>query len=436
MPAFAPLPLKGVRIADLTWMLASAGATTILASLGAQVIRIEWPARPDFTRFVWRAPEQPIPLGPIKKPDRPPKSMALIPEGRAPNLDGVFNDRNTGKLGITLNMAVPEGRELFKRLVATSDVVIEGFSAPTMGKWGLDHEALKKVKENIIYMQMSGFGNGGPYRDFVSYGPTAQATAGLGYLNGLPDRPPTAWNHSYMDTTPPYYAALAVMSALYYRNRTGKGQYIDQAQYEPGLLLGGTSVIEFSANQHKRSRFGSRSPYIPAAPHGVYRCVGEDAWIGIAIFNDDEWKALCHEMENPEWTKLPEFAALDSRMEHQDELDAHIEEWTTTQEKYDLMYRLQRVGVTAGAVQSPEDKVEDDPQLKARSFFVPLHHSEIGTWPVTRHFTPKLSLTPAHPGGTTDRAAPCMGEDNHYFYETIMGLSPDEIAQYEEKGII
>lgn len=433
----APLALKGVRITDLTWLLASAGAPTLLANLGAEVIRIEWPERLDFTRYSPFARGIAMPLGPGKKEVPYRKSIEETGPAPSPNRGGEFNDRNPGKLGITLNMNHPEGRELFKRLVAMSDVVMEGFSASMMGRWGLDYEGLRAINPRIIYVQMSGMGNSGPYREYVSLGPIAQAMAGLAYLNGLQDPyPPTMWNHSYMDTTPPFFAAMAVISALYYRNRTSKGQYIDQAQYEPGLLLTGTSVLDYSAHGRRSQRVGNRSPHLPAAPHGIYRCLGDDAWIAIAVFNEKEWRALCEEMGNLPWCQDARFATLESRIQHQDELDARIEEWTQTQERYDLMYRLQNAGVRAGVVQAPKDKFETDPQLKVRDFFVHLDHSEMGTWPFTRHVTPKFSLTPAHPGGPTGRGAPCVGEDNVYVYSQLLGLSREEIAAYEEKGVI
>ena len=437
-----PLPLKGVRITDLTWALASAGNSTLLASLGAEVIRIEWPERMDFTRLSETAgvgissrEVQRTPLGPGKKEIPYQKKGAPVPS--LANRSGVFNDRNPGKYGITLNMSLAEGREIFKRLVSTSDVVMDGFKAPVMGKWGLGYDDLRSIKEDIIYIQMSGYGNSGPCRDYGSLGPTAQAFSGLGYLHGLPEpHEPTSWSHSYMDTTPPVYGALAVIGALHHRNRTGRGQYIDQAQYEPGLFLSGTALLDFSANGRGSTRHGNRSPHLPAAPHGIYRCAGDDAWIAIAAFNDAEWWALCACMENPEWTREALFATLEARIANQDALDTLVEYWTIAQDRYTLMYRLQEAGVPAGAVQSPEDKVRTDPHLKVRDFFVQLDHSELGTWPFTRHLTPKLSATPAHPGGPTHRGAPCIGEDNRYVYEQLLGMSAEEIRAYEDGGVI
>ncbi len=432
--AIAPQLLKGVRIVDLTWMLASAGTTVILASLGAEVIRIEWPGHLDFTRRQLVAQPKPPPLGPVGPPGPFPKSARDIPEA---NASGLFSDRNAGKLGITLNMRVPQGVALFKRLVAISDIVIEGFRPGAMRSWGLDYDALRAVKPDIIYLQMAGFGRTGPYSEFASYGPTAQVMSGIGAITGLPEpHPPTMWNHSYMDVTPPFYGAMALLSALYYRNRTGMGQYIDQGQYEPGLFLSGPAVLDFSANGRRTRRAGNRSPFIDAAPHGIYRCAGADCWIAIAVFDDDQWRALCRVMQEPRWSAESKFSTMHNRLAHQDELDAHIEQWTSTQDRYALMYRLQTAGVAAGAVQSPTDKFELDPQLKARGFFVDLPHSHLGTWPHTRHFTAQLTRTPAHPGGITQRGAPCVGEDNSYVYEKLLGLSAAEIAAYEEGGVI
>lgn len=434
--ALAPRPLQGVRIADLTWLLASAGATTLLASLGAEVIRIEWPERLDFTRYSQNPRGGgPTPLGPGKTDV--PYGMA---KGRQPapfaNRGGVFNDRNPGKLGITLNLNRPEGRDLFRRLVALSDVVMEGFTASMMGRWGFDYAGLREINPAIIYVQMAGFGNTGPYRDYVSLGPVAQAMSGLGYLSGLPDAPPTMWNHSYLDRTPPFYAAQAVIAALYYRNRTGRGQYIDQAQYEPGLMVGGTSVLDYSANGRRGRRVGNRSPHVAAAPHGIYRCDGDDAWIAIAVTDEAEWQALIGVAGDLPWCRDPRFETREHRIEHQDALDAAIARWTVTRERYELMYRLQAASVPAGVVQSPQDKVEIDPQLKVRDFYVHLDHGEMGVWPFTRHHVAQMSATPPHPGGTTKRGAPCVGEDNQSVYEGLLGLSASEIAAYREQGVI
>jgi crotonobetainyl-CoA:carnitine CoA-transferase CaiB-like acyl-CoA transferase len=426
-------PLNGIRVADLSWLLAGAGTSTILAHLGAEVIRVEWPGRLEFTRAERYAP---VPLAPGKR-EVPYRKYI---DGRGPlpnpNRSGVFNDRNAGKWGITLNLNRAEGRALFVRLVAISDIVLENFSATQMAKWGLGYEQLRAVKPDLIYLQLAGFGNSGPYRDYRSFGPPSQSFAGLSYQSGLPEREPAGWGYSYLDHTPPYYGAMAVMAAVYYRNRTGRGQYIDQAQYEPGLGITGTAILDYVANGRPYRRTGNRSPHLPAAPHGAYRCASADEWIAIGVFSDREWRALCAAMGDPAWSADARFATMDGRLAHQDALDRLLEAWTGEHDKYDLMYRLQAAGVRAGAVQSNKDRVEVDPQLKVRDFFVHLDHSEIGVRPITRTVTPKLSRTPSHPGGRTHRCAPCVGEDNAYVYQELLGLSERELQDYDERSVI
>ena len=168
----------------------------------------------------------------------------------------------------------------------------------------------------------------------------------------------------------------------------------------------------------------------------LYRCAGDDAWVAIAAFSEDEWHALRACMQQPAWSGEERFATLHARIKHQDDLDRLVEAWTVDKDRYDLMYQLQEAGVPAGAVQSHVDKFEIDPQLKVRDFFVHLDHSELGTWPFTRHLTPKLWKTPAHPGGITQRGAPCLGEDNEYVYTKLLGLSREEMSAFQAKGVI
>jgi crotonobetainyl-CoA:carnitine CoA-transferase CaiB-like acyl-CoA transferase len=229
---------------------------------------------------------------------------------------------------------------------------------------------------------------------------------------------------------------MAVIGALYYRNRTGRGQYIDQGQYEPGIGITGTAVLDYSANGRPYVRTGNRSPHLAAAPHGAYRCVGTDQWIAIAVFSDAEWRALVGAMGDPVWAADRRFSTMEGRLANEDALNARLETWTREWDKYDLMYHLQAAGVRAGAVQSNKDKVEVDPQLKERDFLVHLDHSEMGVWPVTRNFVPKMSVTPAHPGGITHRASPCVGEDNAYVYRELLGLSERELSDYDERAVI
>ena len=433
-------PLEGVRIADLTWLLAGAGGPRLLASLGAEVIRIEWRDRLDFLRY--------MPPFATQKDEQAEKAVAMDLSGldtgkvKSVNRGGYFNDINAGKYGISLNMKAPQGRELFKKLVAVSDVVVEAFTAETMQKWGLGYDTLKAIKPDIIYMQQPGWGYTGPYVKYASYGPIAQAVSGLTEQSGLPPpHPPAGWGFSYMDWSGAYYCAMTILMALYYKKRTGRGQYLDCSQVEPGIGMTGTAVLDHAVNGRRYQRTGNRSPYKPAAPHGAYPCASaeqdaeNDRWIAIAATSEEEWRALVQEMGNPDWAGQTQFASLAERVKHQDELDRLVSAWTKEHEPFGLQERLQAAGVPAGVCQTAQDRIERDPQLKHLNWLIPLNHTEIGTWPVKDipfHFTNGQ----VSQGGPTERAAPCYAEDNDYVYKELLGLSQAEMDAFQEKGII
>ncbi len=427
-------PLEGVRVADLTWLLAGAGGPRLLASLGAEILRIEWRERLDFLRYM--PPFAPMQDEETKKSGAMELSSLSKDSVRSVNRGGYFNDINAGKKGLSLNMGHPKGRELFKRIVAVSDVVVEAFTAETMRKWGLGYEQLKEIKPDIIYIQQPGWGYKGPYVKFASYGPIAQAVSGLTEQSGLPSpRPPAGWGYSYMDWSGAYYCALTMLCAIYYKKRTGKGQYIDCSQVEPGIYMTGTALLDAMINKRPSQRTGNRSPNTPAAPHGAYRCVGEDRWIAIAVTNEDEWQALAQAMGQPDWALDARFTSLAARIINQDELDQLVTEWTHDKDAFALQDQLQQAGVPAGVCQTAQDRLERDPQLKHLEWLIPLPHSEIGTWPVKDvpfHFT-KATV---NQGGPTERAAPCYGEDSDYVYGELLQLSQEERDELVKEGVI
>ncbi len=426
-----PGPLEGVRIADLTWLLAGAGGPKVLAAMGAEVIRCEWIGKLDFLRL--GPPQVPLP-GEEEEAGFTIGAQNPMTAGSL-NRNGNFNDINAGKYGCSLNLADPRGKELFKRLVAVSDVVMENYSAHAMDRMGLGYEVLRELRPDLIYVQASGWGKTGPYAEWLSYGPTAQAMSGLTAMSGLPDREPAGWGFSYLDHNGGYFVALATAMALLHRQRTGRGAYLDLAQVSMGFFLSGTSVLDFSATGRRGQRVGNRSPHRPAAPHGAFPTEGVDRWVAIAVFTDEQWRGLVAAMGEPEWATAPQLDTLDGRLAQQDELERKLAEWTAGQERYRLMELLQAHGVPAGVCQTGEDRVEHDPQLRTTDYLVELEQSEIGRWRV-QNVPFRMSATPSRVGQPPDRGAPNYGEDNDYVYRELLGLSAEEQADLREAGVI
>ena len=422
--------LNGVRIIDLTWLLAGAGGPRFLAAMGAEVIRVEWIGKLDFLRM---GPPS-VPLEEGGKEEVTTIGAATPDMVKSLNRNGDFNDINPGKKGVSLNLSHPKGKELLKKLVAQADVVMESYSATAMDEMGVGFDVLREVNPELIYVQASGWGKEGPYANYLTYGPTAQAITGLTDQSGLPNREPAGWGFSYMDHSGAYYVGLATLLALYRKKRTGKGGYVDMAQAGSGLLLTGTAVLDYSANGRHYERTGNRSPYLPAAPHGAYRCAGEDKWIAIACFNETQWHGLLTATNSDDLAD-GRFATLAGRLARQDELDTALALWTRQMDPYVAMDVLQRHGVPAGVCQTAEDRVENDPQLSARNWLVKLPHSEIGTWPV-QGLPFDYRRGTAAVGEPLDRAAPCYGEDNASVYRDLLSLDESALATLRDENVI
>lgn len=426
-PLGKPFSLRGIRILDFTWFLASAGGTRFLSAFGAESIKVELKSHPD-TRMAAMAP--------VGGRAAREKATAPLPPVNDSDMGGQFNNKNPGKRGISLNVRHPKGLEIAKRLVAMSDIVAEGFSPGVLDNWGLGYEALRAIKPDIIYAQQSGMGAQGTYGRFRTVGPIANSFAGLSEMSGLPEPAmPAGWGYSYLDWMGAYSFALAMLSALFHRDRTGAGQWIDASQSEVGLFINGTTILDWSANGRVWSRYGNRSPYKPAAPHGVYPCAGENRWLAIACFTEAEWQALATVAGHPEWTEDPRFSNLAARLAHQDALDTLVGVWMQTLEAYQAMHTLQQAGVPAGVCQTAEDRCDHDPQLAALEWLTEVTGTKIGRWPIAE-VPVKMSESPAYIGGRIDRGAPCYGEDNQYVYGELLGMSSSEIDELAAEGVI
>jgi crotonobetainyl-CoA:carnitine CoA-transferase CaiB-like acyl-CoA transferase len=427
-----PFALSDVRVIDLSWMLASAGAGRFLSAMGAEVIKVEHISRPDGMRFSLGG----CPPGGRAERDAATAALPTPAYTGNPNRGGAFMEINSGKLSLSLNLKNPRSRQILEDLIRDADMIVEGFSPGTMIRIGLGYERLKELNPHIIYVQQSGFGEAGTYGRARAYGPTAQALTGISDLSGFPEPfPPAGIGYSYLDWFGAYNMAKAMIAALYRRNVTGEGCHIDASQGEIGLALTGTAIIDYTANGRGWSRYGNRSPYKPAAPHGAYRTLGDDRWIAIGAFDQAHWKELVDVLGNPAWASDARFATLETRLAHQDDLDAELDRATRTWDGFRLANALQKRGVPAGMCQTAQDRYESDPQLAHLGWMVELNQSEIGTWPVKEHPT-RFSETPTHIGGRLDRSGPSYGEDTDYVLGEILKLTPEQIEELRAAGAL
>jgi len=373
--------LKNIRILDFTWVLAGPYATRLLADFGAEVIKVQ----------------------------------PLLPQEEDKFSRGYYNTWNRNKRGITLDMSQPDGIALAKKLVLSSDAVVENFTPRVMANWGLDYENLKKLKPDIVMLSLSTMGGTGPYRDYTGFGPTIQAFSGLTHLTAYSGGPPLGLGTAYADHVAALFACLALLGAFEYRRRMGEGQYIDISQVEAMTSLLGDAFVP-----------GREA----AAPQGVYRCRGDDRWCAIAVATDEEWQGFKKALGNPPWANDKRFTSLASRLKNTQALDELIEGWTKTRPAEEAMALFQKNGVAAGVVQNARDLAQD-PQLKERGFFIELDHPEMGK--IISDATPiRLSDTP--PGYS--RPAPLPGQDNDYVYGELLGLSGGEINRLKEQRVI
>jgi crotonobetainyl-CoA:carnitine CoA-transferase CaiB-like acyl-CoA transferase len=400
--------LSGTRVLDLTHAWAGPFATQLLADYGAEVIKIESCDRPDMLRFsTWSTEEA-----------RP----------EAYNRGGWFQSLGRNKLGLTLDLKQPQGHELFKRLAAQSDVVIENFSARVMRSLGLEYSVLQAMNPQLIMVSMPGFGNAGPYKNFVAFGEMIEPFAGLSELTGYADRAPLRVAVAYPDPVAGFHAALAVLLALRQRHHTGVGQHLYIPHREPITRMLGEAVLDYTVNGRIPRRTGNR--HRAWAPHGCYPCAGEDRWITMVARTDAEWEAMCGVFEDSDWSHDPRFANSFTRWKHAGQLDACIGQSTRHWEAYSLATRLHEVGVPAAVVQTSSDLL-NDVHLRARQAFWVIAHTLAGTYPYPAPST-RLVSTPPH----LTRPAPNLGEHNAEILQGVLGLSAADVRDLQAKGVI
>ena len=399
-------PLDGIRVADFCWAWAGPYGALQLAHLGAEVIRIESQTRLCPSRMIppWADNETGI------------------------NRCGYFNQYNQGKRSLSLDLKKPEGIQLAKQLVAKSDIVIENFAGGVMEKMGLGYEVLRTIKPDIIMASLSGYGQTGPEKGYVSYGPPQVALSGMSALTGYIDDGPRQAGFSYGDPNGGVHGSYAIMCALLYREKTGHGQYIDLSQREACAMLLPEAIMDYTMNGNQPPRMGNRDPYM--APHGVFRSQGDDAWVSIVVGTEDEWRQCCTAIGQPGLADDPRFASAADRKANEDELEQIVTAWTQERTAQQATETLQAVGVAAYPALNGREMLTD-PQVEARDTYVEHDHPEIG---VRRHLgIPwKMSHTPCE----VWRHAPVFGQDNDYVLTEVLGLSPAEVTGLKEKEVL
>ena len=396
------LPLEGIRVLDSSYVFALPYAGGLLADMGAEVIKVEGPGRPDITRtggFAGNFPEHDLGEDWWNRPS-------------------TYNLIHRGKRSLTLDLTDERGRDVFRQLVRVSDVVMENFTPRVMRGWGLHYPNLRQIKPDIVMVSNTGYGHGdGPYSGYPAQATTQEGTHGHCWITGYSGGPPAKAGASFVDFLSTWTALFAIGAALRYRNRTGHGQWVDIGMYQAGVMFASEYITDAIANGREGDRIGNRHPH--RAPQGCYPAQGKDQWITLSVGSDEQWEALCRLMGQEDLASDSNFADVLARQRNHDRLDKFIGDWTVGFDKYDLMHRLQGVGIPAGPVLTGKD-VHFDPHYQRRGFLERVTYPperEIGTRPfIGRPY--KFSRSPLRIQGPS----PTFGQDNESLLRNLLGV--------------
>lgn len=407
-------PLEGIVVVDMSEVWAGPMAASMLGDLGATVIKLESFPRPSLTRLTGQA---------IGYSDNDPDAP------RPWDRSALHNMANRNKLGITLNLKDARGMALFQKLMGKADAVLTSFTAGTSARLGVDYDSIVKMNPDIVMLGMSGWGEEGPYKGYAALGSALDGFTGHHAMRGYADTDDsTTPLIQHTDATAAVTAVYVMLAALHYRQRAGKGQWIDMSQVETFLHHLGGPFMDYAMNGRNPQKWGNRHPR--HAPYGCYPSRGEDQWIVINVTSEEEWRGLCVATGNEGWLRDLRFVDEGSRRENADELDGLIGGWTQGQEKIEAMKTLQAAGVPALAVLDDED-LYGDPHLATRGFFQRMKHSAAG---VHRYPGPLWKLTgtrqrqPRPPNG--------LGEHNDCVYGEVLGLRAGEVEALRASGVI
>jgi len=398
-------PLAGVRVLELGPYVALPMTGRILASLGAEVIKVETNKVLDEMNFI----------------------PAWSRGGGQPEFQ-------RAKKRITIDVRTPDGLEVFKELVKVSDVFMTNFRRNILDRWGIDFPELRRLRQDIILMWQTGLGGIGPYYTYKSYGILVQHMGGVSLMSGEEGEPPATINTSYSDYHTGVFQPVAIMGALLRRRLTGQPATMESSIFKSGALTAGPAILDYQSTGRMPQRIGNRDPF--AAPHGAYQCQGDDRWCAIAVHTEEQWMAFCQVVGSPDWCSDDAFSTMESRLANQERLDALVGEWAANQTAEDVMTELQEAGVPASVVSQGQDLYESE-HLKARGFYqpTPYYLADRGNpayeWDkfegIAAANPPKMSESPMDFGPYSN-----IGEDNDYVFKEILGMSQTEVDRFTE----
>ncbi len=395
------LPLDGLKVVELTGNWAGPIVGRHLGDLGADVVKLEWAARPA-TRALFMP-------GPTQDPQKYPYDRAMY-----------FNLLNRNKRDLVVDLSADEGKQIFLELMREADVFVENNSARVMPNLGLDYETVRQENPRLIYVSMSGFGATGPWRDWSAYGSNIEASSGLASVTGYHADQVRRTPLFYADPVSGNHATVAILAALEHRDRTGEGQYIDVSLNEAGAAYFFEALMEYQTTREIRRPHGNRDRRF--APQGAYRAAGEDAWIALSVQSDEDWTALCRAIGRDDLLSDPALSTLEGRAARHDELDAAIEAWTSEREQYEAAWELQRAGISAAPILA-NWQVLHDPHIHAREFYQWVPHSVVGVYPY-----PSWPWRFSRTKPSIRRAAPRFAEHNHEVLSKL-GYDDEQIAE-------
>ena len=401
--------LEGVRVVEFGPYVALPLTGRILASLGAEIIKVETNKVLD--------------------------EMAFIP---AWSRGAGQPDFQSMKKRISLDVRTPQGKDIFMELIKVSDVFMTNFRRNVLDRWGIDFPQVRDVRPDIINMWQTGLGGRGPYHTYKSYGILVQHMSGVSMMSGSPGEPPVTTNSSYSDYHTGVFQPVAIIGALLRRRLTGQPVTMESSIFGSGAVTSGPALLDYQVNDRLPERIGNRDR--SAAPHGVYPCIGEARYCAISVQTDQEWETLCQVMGRPPWSQETGFATPIDRSRNQEKLDEHISRWTSQLSANEVMERLQRAGVPASVVSQGED-LYSSPHLKSREFYRPTKYyltergKDAAEWEEGRSLAwsmpVRMSETPMEFGTYSN-----VGEDNPYVFEELLGMEANDISRLVSEGVM